>query len=160
MFRATSLAKAVDLLAGLHLSGRATRGHGSERAEIRDRIERKITGWNLGPYRLEKQRVRKGPSSVAHQADFWLVNGRVDAALYAISGNDDDINEIVLRDSMPVVLEEFRRANPAFRVVAVTAGAASNLGETLAFLRQREIDVTDLQGLDELRDKLLPAMEL
>jgi hypothetical protein len=155
-YRATSFRAAVDQLGSIHLAGAARQGSGQRsRREVRREIKSTISKWELGPYRLEEQRIRTGPDKVAHQADFWLVNGQVDAALYAFAP-DSELNAIVLRDSLPTVLTTFREANEGFQVVAVTVDEPPpGFAQAARYLRQRGVVVTTATELDALRPQLL-----
>lgn len=155
-FRAPSFEAATAQLAAMHIGGQAHHSQeGRTRRAVRRTIRATITGWELGPYRLDEQRIQRGPDKVLHQADFWLVNGRVDAALYAFAP-DSELNAIVLRDSMPTVLETFRANNEGFQVVAVTTVNPSEefvaAGE---YLETRGIVVATTEQLDSLRPRLL-----
>lgn len=156
-FRAPSLEAATEQLAAMHVGGSAYRSReGRTRRAVRRTIKATITGWELGPYRLEEQRIQRGPDKVLHQADFWLVNGKVDAALYAFAP-DSELNAIVLRDSMPTVLETFRANNEGFQVVAVTTvNPSDEFVEAGEYLKTRGIVVATTEQLDALRPRLLP----
>ncbi len=159
-FWADSLTDALSRVSRIHLAGNTrTAGGDRSRSAIRRSILKTVSSWELGPYRLEETRIKRGPSSIPHQADFWLVNGRVDAALYALTDHADDVSAITLRDSLPTVLDDFRTANPDFKVVAVTAGTASPLlAEASEFLERHGVLVATADGLDEFQERLLPGM--
>ncbi len=157
-FRADSFSSAVSQLTALHLGGPMRRApNAGTRREVRQKIKSTIATWNLGPYRLDEQRIRQGPDRVSHQADFWLVNGREDAALYAFAP-DSELNAIVLRDSMPSVLASFQTANADFQVVAVTTNdPAPEFTAAADYLQKHGIVVTTTEQLGGLRSRLLRA---
>lgn len=161
-YQAQSLQVAAQRLTDIHLGRRRSIGveaPGRARARLRARIDKTLSSWELGHYRVEKMRVRQGPSNVAHQADFWLANGRVEAAVYALADSPDDISSITLRDSLPVVLDEFRSENPAFRVIAVSQPESlTNAGDVAAFLENRDVRVIPIEQLDERRAEVLPDL--
>lgn len=158
--RALSLADATDDVARVHLAGSArpvSRTQPYSRERIRKAIKRAFSGRPPGPYRLDTQARRK-VGGVTHQADFWWVNGTTEAALYAMPEDDEAINAIALRDSLPTVLAAFREANPGFRVVAVIPPTQSGFTqETSLFLSARDVDVRAVDELESLPDELIQS---
>ncbi len=157
-FQASSLATALEQLATIHLATPAKPASPAAytRAAIKRAIQKAFDDVDLGPYRLEPQGQLKG-ARYRHRADFWLMNGTVDAALYALPENDDGFNALTVRDSLPTVLQDFKAVNEQFRLVAVVPpGTSAFIEETRRFLAEKQVQVASADEVAQLPGALLP----
>ncbi len=139
------------------------------RQELRGRIAKVIREWTLdSPYSVLDERQVPGKAA-RHFADFWIQNGVVSAALYAMPDHPDEANlALAYRDSLPTVVRDFEEINPHFAVFAVVPpqslanpNASTFVQETKRlFAADEKISVVEVDDLLHERFKVIRGLTL